>query len=157
MRHRISQAALAALILGLLAFTGVVLVTGPPAPVDRAYELERGLRCPVCQSVSVAESMSDTAEAMRRSVREQVAAGRSDEEIVDYFRARYGDWVVLDPPVAGSTVALWLVPGAVGLAGALIVLLRPRSRGGTRVELTDDDRARVQAELRRVRVGEETR
>ena len=93
---------LAATVL-LLAVAVIGLLRGGPAPVDRAYELEQRLRCPVCKSVSIAESGSDTAVAMRQVVTEQIAAGRSDAEIVDYFRARYGDWVLLDPPARGST------------------------------------------------------
>lgn len=155
MGNRYSQAVLASLILGLFTFTGVALFTGGSAPVDRTYELEQRLRCPVCKSVSIAESMSDTARAMRQSVQEQVSAGRSDEEIIDHFRARYGDWVVLDPPAGGSTLALWLIPGAVGLAGAVTVLLRPRSPNAAEGELSDDDRERVQAAMRQARTKDD--
>lgn len=116
----------AAAIVLLLTVAAVGLLGRGPEPVDRAYELEQRLRCPVCTSVSIAESGSDTAMAMRQVITEQIAAGRSDAEIVDYFRARYGDWVLLDPPARGSTTLVWLLPAAAALLGVVLVLTRRR-------------------------------
>ena len=96
--------AVAITIIGLLAVTVVTLVSAGRPPTDRVQELAQQLRCPVCKSVSIAESPSDTATAMRQVVAEQVAAGRSDAEIIGYFRARYGDWVWLDPPARDRDV-----------------------------------------------------
>ncbi len=152
MRSRWSNAAIVGLILALLTVVVTGLLGGEPADRDRALELEQQLRCPVCQSVSITESMSDTAEAMRSEVAEQVAAGRSDQEILGYFRARYGDWVVLDPPMGGNTLLVWLIPLAVGLAGAAAVLLRPR-RHRDPPNLTPDARQQVATEVNRVRAG----
>lgn len=102
MSSRVVRIGTVAATVLLLAVAVIGLLRGGPAPVDRAYELEQRLRCPVCKSVSIAESGSDTAVAMRQVVTEQIAAGRSDAEIVDYFRARYGDWVLLDPRHAAA-------------------------------------------------------
>lgn len=125
---RRASLAVALAVIGLLTVTVVTLLTaGRPAP-DRVQELSERLRCPVCKSVSIAESPSDTATAMRQVVAKQVAAGRSDTEIIDYFRARYGDWALLDPPRRGAGLLLWMIPlAAVGI-GVAIVLARTRRR-----------------------------
>lgn len=138
--------AVALAILALLAVTVMTLAAAAQPAPDRVQELSQRLRCPVCKSVSVAESPSATATAMREVVAEQVTAGRSDTQIVDFFRARYGDWVLLDPPTRGSTLLLWLAPlVAAGLGGAVVVT-RARGRiGGSGRVLTDPDRTRLDA------------
>ncbi|SFB62701.1 cytochrome c-type biogenesis protein CcmH [Amycolatopsis marina] len=141
-RRRLSQAGLAMAILSLLAVAVVGLLTAGSGPADRAYELEQRLRCPVCKSVSIAESPSETAQIMRIAVAEQVAAGRSDQEIIGYFRARYGDWVLLDPPASGATLILWVLPvAAVVVGGIAVFLVRRRPEPGG--DLTAEQRERV--------------
>jgi cytochrome c-type biogenesis protein CcmH len=139
-------------VLGLLAFTVVTLLTATrPAP-DRVQELSERLRCPVCKSVSIAESPSETAVAMRQAVADQVAAGRTDEEIVDFFRARYGDWVLLDPPAQGTTLLLWLAPLAVAVGGGALVWARARRTADEPVTpLPEPARARVDDAVARMR------
>lgn len=127
------------LLMGVVA-TGLLLNSGP-AP-DRAYELQQRLRCPVCSTVSIAESQSDTAIAMRTTIEEQIAAGRSDAEIIAYFTDRYGGWVLMDPPASGSTLPLWLIPLAAAAAGILFVATRRRPVAAP-AELDDADRRRV--------------
>ncbi|MEE2691881.1 MAG: cytochrome c-type biogenesis protein [Pseudomonadota bacterium] len=83
----------------------------------RAEALDRELRCVVCQSQSIAESNADLAKEMRVVVRERLAAGDSDEEILAYLVERYGDYVLLRPPVQGNTIFLWVFPALVLLAG----------------------------------------
>ncbi|GAA3858248.1 cytochrome c-type biogenesis protein [Amycolatopsis tucumanensis] len=129
MRRKLISLACLAGVLTLLGVVAVQLLTAPDTPGDRAYQLEQRLRCPVCKSVSIAESPSETATAMRQAVQEQVTAGRSDQEVVDYFRARYGDWVLLDPPAHGRTLLLWLLPAVgvlAGLAGVVVLALSRR-------------------------------
>lgn len=151
-RRRSGPPAVALAVLGLLAVTVVSLLLSPRPAVDRVQELSLSLRCPVCKSVSIAESPSETAVAMRQVVAEQVAVGRSDPEIIGFFRARYGDWVLLDPPVRDTTLALWLVPAAVAVLGVVLVLTRVRRRpDGLAVELDAPRRARVVAAVMRAR------
>lgn len=116
----------AALIVVLLGIAVAGVLVGGSHGRDRAEDLDRRLRCPVCQSVSIADSPSQTAATMRREVADQVAAGRTDQQVVDYFRARYGDWVLLDPPARGDTLMLWLLLPAAAAVGVAVVLTRAR-------------------------------
>lgn len=93
--------------------------SGPPGPVPELAEvdaltlkLSAKLRCPVCQGMSVADSPSHTAVEMKNRIREFVAAGYTEDQIVDYFVSRYGEWVLLKPSY-GDHWAVWLVPGLV--------------------------------------------
>lgn len=88
-----------------------------PALESRARHLQRQLRCLVCQGESIDESNSTFAADLRRLVREQIAAGKSDQEVQDFLLARYGDFILLKPPVRPYTWLLWLAPFLV-LAGA---------------------------------------
>ncbi|MHA6781805.1 cytochrome c-type biogenesis protein [Pseudonocardia saturnea] len=153
-RRRTASVVLVIAVLVLLAVTVVALSTATrPAP-DRVQELAERLRCPVCKSVSIAESQSDTAVAMRGVVAEQVAGGRSDPEIVEYFQARYGDWVLFDPPAAGVTLALWLIPVAAAALGVAALLTRSRGRSrGPEPALSAPDRDRVDAAVARARAA----
>ena len=150
MPERIRGLAVLGVLVALLAVVVTGLASGGGRPADRAYELEQRLRCPVCKSVSIAESMSDTAVAMRATVEEQIDAGRSDEEIIDYFVARYGQWVLMDPPVRGSTLALWLIPVGAAAVGVLLLTMR-RRRPEDVPELSAEDRAQVAAAVARLR------
>jgi len=150
MPDRIRRAGVVGAILALLTVVLAGLLLGGSRSTDRAYALEQRLRCPVCKSVSIAESMSDTAVAMRATVEQQIADGRSDDEIIGYFTARYGQWVLMDPPRSGNTLALWLVPLGVAAAGLVLVLTRRRPRG-TPGALTEADRERVAEAVARMR------
>ena len=89
----------------------------------RATALERELRCLVCQNQSLAESNAPLAMDLRNQVREQLAAGKSEREVVDFLVARYGDFVLYRPPLKASTLALWAGP-FVFLIGGFYVLIR---------------------------------
>lgn len=128
MREGLRRAWRPALLLSLLAVVAVGLLTAPARPVDRAAALERQVRCPVCKSVSVADSPSGTAAAIRREIRQQVAAGRSDDQILDYFRARFGAWAILDPPARGVTLLVWVLPLLALLVAAGTLVLLPARR-----------------------------
>jgi len=136
-------------LVGLLTVVVVGLLGGSGRPPDRAAELDARLRCPVCKSVSIADSPAETASAMRLVVREQVAAGRSDAEILAYFEERYGPTVRLDPPAAGRSLWLWVLPAIAAVAGVGLVLTR--SRAGPLPTLSERDRALVAAELTALR------
>lgn len=129
----------AMVILASLVAAG--LLTAGPASVDRGEALAGRLRCPVCQSESVADSPSETARAMRERVDELIAAGLSDADIEQHFVDRYGEWILLDPPPGPRTWALWALPLA-GLAGGVLAVWR--LWGGRRIaEPTPDQRAIV--------------
>lgn len=108
--------------LGLVIVVVVGLIAGEPSESDRVASLGNRIRCPVCQGEPISESSSETARAMIEIVAERVEAGESDGQIIDYFRDRYGDWVVLDPPFRGATLILWLLPVA-ALAGGIVLIL----------------------------------
>jgi cytochrome c-type biogenesis protein CcmH len=91
-----------------------------PALETRARNLQRQLRCLVCQGESVDESNSDFSADIRHLVRQQIAEGKSDRQIQDFLVARYGDFILMKPPVEPDTWLLWLAPFLVlGTAGAV--------------------------------------
>lgn len=151
----LAQAALVTVIAALLAFVVIRVLAAGPGTVNRVTALEQRLRCPVCKSVSIADSPSATASSMREIVAQQVAAGRSDDQIIAYFTGRYGDWVLLDPPVRGATLLLWLLPPAAGGLALVLLLTRSRRPPGDADALSDDDRRRVTAAVQHYRLRDE--
>jgi cytochrome c-type biogenesis protein CcmH len=123
---------IALLLLAPLAGAEVV---GEDPRQRQMLEIAQRLRCAVCQNQSVAESNAELAQDMRRLIGEQLAAGRSEAEIVDYFRARYGDFVLMEPPRQGSGAPLWWAPLVIlALAGGgAFVYLRRRVRDQERL------------------------
>lgn len=95
---------------------------------DRARAIEAQLRCPTCQGLSIADSPATSATQMRALVREQLGVGASDEAVRAFFVARYGRWILLDPPVGGPDLALWLAPAVIVTIGAVLVVRRARAR-----------------------------
>lgn len=92
-----------------------------PAVERRLHALTADLRCVVCQNESIDESHADLARDLRRLVRERLAAGDSDGEVTRYVVSRYGDFVLLKPPLKASTYALWFGPLVILAAGAVAV------------------------------------
>lgn len=94
------------------------------------------LRCPVCQSENILDSRSGTAREMMDILREQLAQGRSEAEIIDFFRDRYGDYVMLLPPASGFGSLVWGAPLLLLLAGGgtYLVLLRRNRRAVARLD-----------------------
>lgn len=147
MRERLRRLAVPAVGGALAAVIAVGLLTGQGRPPDRALALAGQLRCPVCQSESVADSPSETARAMRQRIAEMVAAGATDQEVIDHFTARYGEWILLDPPL-GRAWPLWALPVVVVAAGvAVLVRQRRRRAPAPPARLTDRQRAAVTAAL----------
>jgi cytochrome c-type biogenesis protein CcmH len=99
-----------------------------PALEARARALSAGLRCLVCQNQSIDDSNAALAADLRVLIRERLAAGDSDGEVLDYLVARYGEFILLKPPVNGQTLLLWLVPPAVLLLGAAVAAVAFRRR-----------------------------
>ena len=121
-----------------------------PVFEKRVVKLTSELRCLVCQNQSLADSHADLAIDLKNQVRSQMQAGKSDDEIRDYLVARYGDFVLYDPPFKSSTLLLWAGPFVLLLTGllGLAAYLRSRRRRLPDVELTPVDRARAEALLR---------
>ncbi len=115
--------------LALVALAAALLFAARPHDVtadERIDQITAELRCPVCQGLSVKDSTSETARQMRDLVAQRVREGKSNAEIEAEFRAAYGDWIFLSPPVASLSGLVWLVPIAVLAAGLLLVSGRLR-------------------------------
>ena len=85
------------------------------------------LRCPVCQGLSVKDSPSETARQMRDLVVQRVGEGKTDAQIEDEFRASYGEWVLLAPPLVSWNGVIWAVPILALVGGVLVALRRMRA------------------------------
>lgn len=81
------------------------------------------LRCPVCQGLSIQDSPSDLSQQMRTVVKEQLASGRSEQEVKDYFISKYGEWILLEPQAHGFNLLIYAVPALLVLGGIAMVLL----------------------------------
>jgi cytochrome c-type biogenesis protein CcmH len=118
-----------------------------PAQEARAVAVGQQLRCLVCQNESIEDSGADLARDLRRIVRQRVAAGDSDQQIVGWLVARYGNFVRLRPPLEASTVLLWGSPVLAVLVGALAIWLTRARRPTPPAPLNEAERARLQALL----------
>lgn len=124
-------------------------VVADPALESRVLKLSEKLRCLVCQNQSIAESNADLALDLRDQVREQLGAGKSEDDVVDYMVARYGDFVLYEPPVKLSTVLLWAGPATLAVLGIVLLMRRLVRRNRTEtVHLDEAQRARAQALLK---------
>lgn len=99
-----------------------------PALEARAREIGREIRCLVCQNQSIDDSNADLARDLRRIVRERIAAGDSDEAVVRFITDRYGDYVLLRPPVNAVTLGLWAAPALILIAGGAVAVAYLRRR-----------------------------
>lgn len=126
--QRLISAWLICLMTGL-SVTMAAASTAPATPVTlsaeqekRVLSIQQNLRCPLCDTgESIKDSRSDISIKMRSSVREQVAAGKTDAEIYSFFAQRYGNFVLLDPPKLGRNLLLWGAP-ILALAGGGLTL-----------------------------------
>ena len=117
-----------------------------PSQEARARTIFREVRCLVCQNESIDDSEAQLAGDLRRIVRQQVAAGRSDEQIRQFLVARYGEFVLLKPPFSAGNLALWAGPFVVVIVGGLLLLVLLRRRASPEA-LSDDEEARLAALL----------
>ncbi len=119
-----------------------------PALERRVMALSAELRCLVCQNQSLADSNAPLAVDLRNQVREKMRAGMSEEEIVDFMVARYGDFVLFRPPFKLTTALLWLGPLLLLVAGLAALFYRlMRRREAPAPELTESERERARALL----------
>ena len=121
-----------------------------PVLEHRARDLSQQLRCLVCQNQSIDESHADLAHDLRVLVRERIKAGDSDKQVLDYLVARYGDFVMLKPPLKSTTYLLWFGPLLVFVmaAGGLLVYFRRRkaqfaASGDAATRLSREERERL--------------
>lgn len=114
-------------LLAGLASVGPTSIHAQSNDLDqKVREIGSVLRCPVCRNLSVADSPSPLASEMRGVIREKLQAGESREAIINYFVARYGEEIMLDPPREGFTLFLWL--GSLGLVAAGLFIMAVRVR-----------------------------
>ena len=110
-------------VKALLLLAAATLYAAAPADIDdRTREIATELRCVVCQNLSVADSPSEMAQQMRAIVREQVQAGKTSDEIKEFFVSKYGEWVLLRPKTTGFSALLWILPYVVLGVGVLAAL-----------------------------------
>ena len=120
-------------ILAILCFA-IVMVAKEARPVEdpqieaRMRALTQQLRCLVCQNETLADSQADLAEDLRREVRGQMKAGKSDQEIIAFLTQRYGDFVLYKPPVKSTTYLLWFGPFVLLLTGTALLFRFVRHR-----------------------------
>jgi cytochrome c-type biogenesis protein CcmH len=118
----------AAVLVIALAMAFASRGSGTPTLQERVQDIASGLRCPVCQNLSVADSPSQLAGEMRSEIATRLRAGASAEEIDAYFVQRYGDWVLLEPPRSGFNWIPWLVPIVALVVGVVLWLTLVRRR-----------------------------
>jgi cytochrome c-type biogenesis protein CcmH len=120
-----------------------------PVLEERLMNLSRELRCLVCQNETLADSRADLAVDLRNEIREQMKAGKTDQEIIAFLTARYGDFVLYRPPVKAATYFLWFGPFVLLLAGLFVLFryLRQRRQLITEQPLSADQRRDAEALL----------
>lgn len=130
----------------LNAFAGTAApVATNPAQEARVQALSEQLRCLVCQNQNLADSHAELAIDLKNQVREMVAKGRSDREIIDYMVQRYGDFVLYNPPFKVTTILLWVGPFALlfgGLLALFVKLRRRKEKMGRHLTAEERDAAR---------------
>jgi cytochrome c-type biogenesis protein CcmH len=145
------------LFAALLALLPLASAANEATPTDldpvaqkRLIDLASELRCLVCQNQTIADSNAELAADLRREIREEIKAGKSDAEIRDFMTTRYGDFVLYRPPLKATTVLLWFGPPLLLVAGIIVLVRVMRAR--RRVvdadhPLTDEERNQAAALL----------
>ena len=112
------------LVVALLLAVGALVVVaargsaGPPTLQERVHDIAEGLRCPVCQNLSVADSPSDLAQQMRDDIGLRLRQGQTEQQIDAFFMAKYGRWILLSPEAGGIGLFAWFAPVLAVAAGA---------------------------------------
>lgn len=144
------------LLLLLIPLTGwskeAIPVAEDPEIEKRMLALTMDLRCLVCQNEPISDSRAEFSNDIRREIREQIKANKTDEEIIQFLVDRYGDFILYNPPVKSTTVMLWFGPAILFVIalGALIVHLRRR-----RVQIEDISLSQEQLEAAEALLNEE--
>jgi cytochrome c-type biogenesis protein CcmH len=126
-------------------------IMSDPAKESRARDLSRELRCMVCQNQSIDDSEAPLARDLRLLVRERIAAGDSDTQVIDFLVARYGEFVLLKPRLKPHTLLLWLLPPLALAGGGFALWMHSRRRSKTEAaedpslfKLTSEEEARLE-------------
>ena len=128
--------------LGTFAMAEVQMEADLPPELKSRYQtLIAELRCPKCLNINIADSNAPIAADLRVVVKEHLLAGKSDQEIRDFLEARYGEFILYDPPLRPATLALFLLPASLILAVALL-LLRMRTRKAE-IQISDSERETI--------------
>ena len=149
MKSRLAGAFVVAtlLVTGAMAFENDAPLDDPLLE-ERARDLAKQIRCLVCQNQSIFDSDAELAKDLRKIVRERIISGESDVAVTEYLVARYGDFVLLKPPVKPKTYLLWFGPVLIVLLSAIVVVRFLRRAGDTRrrpeKELSSAERRRVE-------------
>jgi cytochrome c-type biogenesis protein CcmH len=149
MTARVRAIAAVAFALALLLPLAAVAAEGVPTEMDpvlaaRAVKIAEKLRCLVCQNQTILDSNAELANDLRAQIREQIADGKSDDQILTYVVNRYGDFVLYQPPLKATTVLLWGGPAVLVVVGAFILLRNLRRRPPVEVTLSEEDHERAQ-------------
>ncbi len=131
------------LLLSLFSLPSFAVVEGykyqfdDPAMNERFTELAVNLRCPKCQNQDLADSNAPVASDMRQKIYEQLKAGKTDDEVVQYMVDRYGDFVKYTPPFKPETLLLWFGPALIFIFGLLLFVLARKNQGQISRPLTN--------------------
>jgi cytochrome c-type biogenesis protein CcmH len=155
-RQGLAGIAAAAVLAAASAWAAQSPPAAAPAPAaahvneQTVHDIASQLRCVVCQSLSVADSPSETATQMRGIIRERLAAGQSPEQVRAYFVEKYGDWILLSPPKSGFTLLVWVVPYiGLGIGLVLVAVLVRRWTRAPRAAVPAQLDAAVRERIRR--------
>ena len=128
-------------VLALLA--GAAAAQPDPALEKRVTGLAHELRCLVCQNQTLADSNAPLAVDLRNQIREQLQKGASEQDVIDFMVARYGDFVLYRPPLKATTIALWAGPFLLLALGVFALVRRLRRRRAPTPQLSEAERARA--------------
>jgi cytochrome c-type biogenesis protein CcmH len=121
-------------------------IASDPALEKKVNEIGLELRCLVCQNQTISDSNAGLAVDLKNQIREQLQAGRSEKQIIDFMVERYGDFVLYRPPVRATTILLWAGPFvllALGVFGAVVVVRRRREEADNAPQLTEAQRRKA--------------
>ena len=106
------------IILFLMSFFNYALANSS----DKVDKISKNLRCLICQGQSVYDSQSDFALSMKILIQNKIDQGKNDEEIYDFLKSKYGEWIVYDPKIKKNTILLWVLPLILFVFGSLLII-----------------------------------
>ncbi len=130
-------------LLALALVAGLAAAQADPALEKRVTGLAHELRCLVCQNQTIADSNAPLAVDLRNQIREQLQQGASEQDVIDFMVARYGDFVLYRPPLKVTTIALWAGPFLLLALGIVVLVRRLRQRRTPAPQLSEAERARA--------------